>query len=231
VNKWIVKLSTAERIELARAKMPSIVDQVTALLALHEANRIITYSDTLSKQVPRSRAAHAFNLFQRSSFAFELVRLCALWDKADQNRDSIPTIAALVDDPDVLSALGNDIRGAWPDDWSFGNSQAAKLTRGLRRGVSLVPAICGSARFKNLVNHRDKNIAHALSQSHAEAKGTVFQQPKYGYERKLLNVSISLVDRFYLGISNTSFAFDGSREIARGNAKALWSNCRFDIAP
>lgn len=97
------------------------------------------------------------------------------------------------------------------------------------RALPLVNQIAASQRLRNLVNYRDKNLAHALSESIAESRGDVFQPPKYGFERKLLRVSVSITDRLYLGICNTGFAWDGSRSIARGNAEALWKACRFEI--
>jgi len=36
------------------------------------------YSDTLSKQVPKSYAANAFNVFREALHQIELVRVCAL---------------------------------------------------------------------------------------------------------------------------------------------------------
>lgn len=73
-------LSFEERAKHARGAMPKLVDQIIALLGINETNRIVFYSDRLSKQVPRSRAANAFNQFQRAGLYFEIVRLCALWD-------------------------------------------------------------------------------------------------------------------------------------------------------
>ena len=67
-----------------------------ALLQVHEANRIIVYSDRLSTQVGRSFAANAFNSFQRSALFFELVRLCAAWDTPKEDRYSIPSAIVLV---------------------------------------------------------------------------------------------------------------------------------------
>src|ERR1700730_1904889 len=58
--KWPDTMSTSDRVEDARAKMPRIVEQVVDLFPLSEANRIIVYSDQLAKQVPRSHAAKAF---------------------------------------------------------------------------------------------------------------------------------------------------------------------------
>jgi len=53
-------LSTAKRIQAAKVKTQRVVDHLRYLLALHENNAIITYSDTLSSQITLAHAAEAF---------------------------------------------------------------------------------------------------------------------------------------------------------------------------
>src|SRR3954465_7073896 len=93
--RWPDKLGTEQRIKAAKQKVARLVDDMRALLQVHEANRIIVYSDRLSTQVGRSFAANAFNSFQRSAL-FELVRLCAAWDTPKEDRYSIPSAILLV---------------------------------------------------------------------------------------------------------------------------------------
>ena len=85
------KLTTAERVQTAKQKTGHVVDHLLYLLALHESNAVVVYSDTLSKQIPRSYAAHAFSVFRQCMSHFEIVRLCALWDSPHPNQKSIPT--------------------------------------------------------------------------------------------------------------------------------------------
>jgi len=228
-SKWISNLSDLERIELAREKMSPLIDLIIDIVSLHESNRVIVYSDRLSKQIPSSYAAHAFNLFQWSSHAYELIRLCALWDKPAVNRESIPTVAALIDSPTIIASLAASIADDWPDDPTWAAARSQWAAHNLQRSVCAVRSVVRSERLKNLTNHRDKNLAHALSQSVAERRGQVFALPKFGDERKLLRLSINIADRLYSGVSNTSFSFDGTRLIARKNAEALWHSCQFDI--
>jgi hypothetical protein len=70
-------LTTAKRIQLAKAKTDRVVDHLLYLLALHENNAIITYSDTLSSQITLAHAAEAFRAFRSSLYQFEVVRSCA----------------------------------------------------------------------------------------------------------------------------------------------------------
>jgi hypothetical protein len=48
-------------------------------------------------------------------FRFEIVRLCALWDRPypDLSRESIPTIIALIDNAEVIEALVEETRASW----------------------------------------------------------------------------------------------------------------------
>jgi hypothetical protein len=72
---------------------------------MHEANVKIIYSPRLISQIPVSYAAHAFNQFQSSMHLFEIVRLCALWDKPREDRESIPTIICLVNKEELIEQL------------------------------------------------------------------------------------------------------------------------------
>jgi hypothetical protein len=76
-------MSHSERISLAKKKIERVVDHLVYLLELHENNAIISYSPKLSSQIPASRAANAFNVFQRGLYQFEIIHLCALWDELD----------------------------------------------------------------------------------------------------------------------------------------------------
>jgi|KBSSwiStaDraftv2_1062776.scaffolds.fasta_scaffold1173071_1 hypothetical protein len=86
-------LSDFERIALAKKKMDKVLAHAIDLAALHENNAIVVFSPILAEQIPRSYAAHAFNVFQHVMHDFELVRLCALWDSprsAQDETESIP---------------------------------------------------------------------------------------------------------------------------------------------
>ena len=113
---WMFKhMATAERVEAAKQKTERVVDHLFQLIALHENNAIVVYSDTLALQIPRSYAANAFNVFRQGLHRFEIMRLCALWDRAwpDLSRESIPTIVELIADSNVIDALVEETRSTW----------------------------------------------------------------------------------------------------------------------
>src|SRR5262245_47123536 len=108
-------MTLMHRVQVAKEKTERVVDHLLYLLELHENNSIILYSPTLSSQIPTSFAANAFNVFQRALHQFEIVRLCALWDRAEEDKENIPTIVELISDPKVIDALVEETRSHWKD--------------------------------------------------------------------------------------------------------------------
>jgi hypothetical protein len=109
-------LGSVARIELARAKMTRVLDHFLYLLELHANNAHVVYSPLLSSQIPQSFAANAFNVFQRSMQQFEIVRLCALWDRPDPAKENIPTVIELIDDDTIVDALADETRKHWTNE-------------------------------------------------------------------------------------------------------------------
>ena len=103
--KKIKSLSVDERLDLATRKTSRLIDRMLTLIQTHANNRIISYSDTLAGQIPKSHAAHAFNDFQRAMLTSEFTSLIAFWDAIDFDKDSVPTVYELLDDPCVIKEL------------------------------------------------------------------------------------------------------------------------------
>jgi hypothetical protein len=247
-------ISIAERTRLAKEKTARVVDHLLYVLELHENNAIILYSPTLSAQIPTSFAANAFNVFQRGLHQFEIVRLCALWDRAEIEKENIPTVIELVDNPDVIEGLAQDAASHWSgiggrflnpsedpqihaleiealqqSNEAFGAEQAQKAKKELRKATDTVRSIMRSTTFSSLMNLRDKHLAHSLSKTRREHKVGALPPMKYGDERELLNASVSIVETLYCWVNGISFSFEDSREIDKKNAKALWESCTFQI--
>src|SRR5688572_5201483 len=104
-TKWPEALSTIERVDIAQERLGKIAETLSSLIHLHENNRIIVYSKQLSAQIPRSLAFHAFHLFQHTMIRGEALKLCTLWDPPKEDRNSLPTVAKLIDDADVLAEI------------------------------------------------------------------------------------------------------------------------------
>jgi hypothetical protein len=64
--KAIERLPKPERIRLAKAKMTKVLHHFLYVVELHANNSFVVFSPLLASQIPRSYAANAFNVFQRS---------------------------------------------------------------------------------------------------------------------------------------------------------------------
>jgi hypothetical protein len=114
-ESWLAGLAFDERLTLARESLRGVVNVAHFLVGLHETNRIVVRSDALRKQVPRSYAAHAFNTFTQSLFNAELVSICSLWDPAERDAFSIPTVVALIDRADVIECMAREMATVYHD--------------------------------------------------------------------------------------------------------------------
>jgi hypothetical protein len=223
---------------------------------MHESNAAVIYSTKLSDQIPRSYAAHAFNQFQHSMHLFEILRLCALWDRPGRDRESIPTIIDLFNEPEFINQLvqeeyavyanevfpdGADLaddaqsdkaaKSWWRGDRAvIGQQQAAILREKLVFATEKAAEIEGSPRLKAMRDFRDAYIAHNLSAPEPDMNAeTGVTGIHYGDETKLLEETVAAADALHHGLNRTGFDWDGSRQIAARNAHALWDNCTFRI--
>jgi hypothetical protein len=110
IPPWISELNPDQRIECAKHKVERAFEHLQVLLLLHENSAIVVYSPMLSSQVGRSYAANAFNMLQGAVHGFEIVRLCALWERTGRDRESIPTIVDLIDDAEIIPMLAKSQR-------------------------------------------------------------------------------------------------------------------------
>jgi hypothetical protein len=248
-------LNTEERLKRAKQRADNLVDHVSSLLLMHEANAIVIYSPTLRQQIPRSRAAWAFNQFQTSMHQFELLRLLAVWDSYGEDRESIPTILELVNHPDVertiVAEAGGFYRGHDPHDLSPSDDPEveelkAEWLRGWREETAaeeerkakrrLQYARLKAQRIQRwrglpaLRRFRNQYLAHNLTLSEEDLDPAMKgRRPKYGDERFLLEQTVKIADALHLTLNGTSFDWDGARENARDRARELWSGCQFTI--
>src|SRR5262245_3304366 len=246
------QMATFERVEAAQQKTERAVDHLLQLIALHENNAVVVYSDALALQIPRSYAANAFNVFQQSLYRFEILRLCALWDRAwpDLSRESIPTIVELIADSNVIDALVEETRSAWTR-WMLpvdsedpktdaalresltrlnerpAEEKAAEVSEGLKKSIALGRKIENSAILRNVRKLRDKHVASCSFETFQEKETA--EPMQYGDERELLLGSIQLVETLQSWVNGTAIDFDRSRQIARKSVEALWKHCTFDI--
>jgi hypothetical protein len=251
-EKAIERLPRPERIRLAKAKMTKVLEHFLYVVELHANNSFVVFSPLLASQIPRSYAANAFNVFQRSMHQIEIVRLCAIWDSIDLDKENIPTVVALIDDDEIIEMLAEETRSHWVGGASerllnpsndpaiaaieremvkatnlqFADEQASTARTELRRAIADMRENFGSDRLASIMNIRDKHLAHSLETTRREKNGPV-QPMKYGDETELLNASIPIIERLYCWVNGTSFSIENSQEIDQNNAEALWTGCKF----
>jgi hypothetical protein len=248
-------IAKADRIDLAKARIERVLDHLLYVVELHANNEFVVYSKTLSSQIPRSYAANAFLVFQRSMYQIEVVRLCALWDKAEVEKENILIVVELIDDEEIIETLG-DVNLREHSDGSnvgildisddpeiaevqhqsvveyerwFGREQAAKAKADLRKAIADSREIAASAQLASVMNARDKHLAHSLISTYREKKDGPVAPMKMGDEKALLEASIAIVEKLYRVITGRGFMIDEARETDQRNAAALWNGCKFDV--
>jgi hypothetical protein len=225
----IGKMSTTDRVDLAKIKTRKVVDRISALLSLSEQNKLIVYSKTLSGQIPRSLAANAFNVFQHAMHAQEVVQLFALWDSPDDTlaHNSICIVRELIDDDSVVANLAQEAGSFWPHSPSFGENEETRTLNDLNRLRVRIPELVSSDQFRALKNLRDKYLAHALDATRAEAKGSPIRSARYGDEQGLLTETTEIIECLYLRVCGTNFDLEENRAMHGRHAAELWENFRF----
>ncbi|WP_346895560.1 hypothetical protein [uncultured Roseibium sp.] len=252
----IAELDTATRIERAKVLIgEKIIDHILEIVAIHANNEYLVYSKRLTDQIPFSYAANAYNILSQTSFFFGVLRIAALWDKADEDTASFLTVIEYIDDDEVIKALAEEHLQAhaslgsriWGDphpdpevraaidqsirgsQQAFAQRQANRARRRLRRAICITRKIAASPSLERLQNLRNKHIAHSLRQTRREKQKSI-DPAKYGDEAHLLRQSIWLAENFYCWVNGTSFdIYKDSREIARKQAQDLWENVNFSI--
>lgn len=246
--------TAAERISLAKERVRSLTDRVLYVIDLHVSNEIILYSDKLSNQIPKSYAARTFSVLQDSQFKFEVISLLVLWDRAQSNAVSIPTVIELIDDDNVISQLADECyklhsdrgiaflnKNGDPDiqkmiesssisgQKEFAQSRFYQARAILAACIKTAKEAVQRERMDAVRNLRDR-ASHSLDFTHREKNKTIAPM-KYGDEKELLNQSILLIQDLYCWVNGTSFNIEEDCfEAARKSAEELWHNCKFEIS-
>jgi hypothetical protein len=247
----IRSLKKDERITLAKTKMGRVLDHFLYVIELRANNAFVVHSEALTSQIPQSFAANAFNVFQRSMHQIEIVRLCALWDGVDPDKENIPTVIELVDDPDIIEALAEETRSYHANmggrvfksgdedeemlaqaleasNAQFGAEQAERARTELNGAIKAARAISKSERLSSVMNIRDKHLAHSLTETRREKKKTI-RPMTWGDGTDLFESSIPIVEGLYCWVAGKSFSIADSQRIDQENAEALWKGCKFEV--
>ncbi len=236
----------------AAARIERLVDNFCHCIALNEANKIVVYSNVLSQQIPPSYAAHAFNVLQGSLHRFEILRLCTLWDTAAADRESIPSVVALIDSPEVLAAIlvsrKNDRRGnanfrvpegledaevldlnnrAKRIELRFSARLARRAVKRVQMAIRLSRRVQGCSRFQAIMDTRHHQIAHSLKPG--TKKKAPNRKMKYGDELALFSITQMIIDWLNIGVRGSGFDWDSAKEISARNAIAFWGGVSIKV--
>jgi AbiU2 len=213
--------------------------------------RLGLFRAQINRQIPRSFAANAFNLMTDALFRSEVIRLCTFWDRASEDRESIPTILALIAGKAERRVLADEAYRVYADmEPSFlGNPDAETLKlmqqvanedhkrmacENLRSFVSdmriartkAAEVLVGN-ELSGLKALRNNHFAHSLKPG--KNASDAMKEARYGHEGIVFEATLEIVDRLHRAINQTSFEFSDSREMAVRDADELWSNCQFSI--
>ncbi|QRM28383.1 hypothetical protein [Microvirga sp. VF16] len=120
---------------------------------------------------------------------FEVSSVCRLWDKAALPKFGLPTIAALLDDPNVLEIVEEQL--------STTHQSAEVLRSELSRideAISTIKEIEASDQIMRVRNFRDKFIAHPLLWTYNDQKAAI-ELIKDGDTDALVVAAISTMTR------------------------------------
>jgi hypothetical protein len=243
----------SKRITEAKRLTERLVDHAHYLLDICENNAIILYSDRLSKQIPRSYAANAFNVFREALHQIETVRLSALWDQAHIDNEAVLSVIELIDHQDVVDALAQAARDQYarapePLDKDAaaeekasiaqmikqvneqrGEEHARNAVAGLRKAISDGRAMHKSEKLKSIRNLRNKHVAHYLTKTRAERDGEIIAPMKVGDEKPVLETTLGVIELLYCWVNGVGISFDASRKTDKKCAEELWNGCTFTI--
>ncbi len=257
LRPWNSKISAEERIKLAKDKTQRLVDKARVLLRVRSTNEILLHTDIISKQIPNSHAAYAFNALGKAMHEHELTRLCALWDRVRndntvRDRDSIPAVVWLVDHPDVESHLCKEMFDRFAGGFSSppqdgdplmhaaivesykaagtvrGDVEAAKVSQWLSEAKKLAGSTNTGDLLGSVRDYRDQNIAHILSSEFAKPK-VLERKAKYGDEKVLFDITIDVVGKLHLAVNGAEFMWDDAVRIETRNAEAFWHGVRVEV--
>lgn len=220
---WFSSLSPEQRVDRAVHIVSRAIDQLQEIIGVSEVNRIIVYSPAVASRIPQSYAANTFTLIQWITLNYEILRLCALWDRGASDRESVPAIIELVDSPLVLALVSR--RLCESESVLSPNSYVKQHVAHLQKAIRVAKKISQATFRKALVEFRDARLAHSLTPqaNPTQAKLTL----KYGYERRLLTASIAIVNAINGALRNSTFAFEMSFENSKRNAEAFWLTAKF----
>ena len=216
------------RISSAKKKTLPLIGELTYLSQIHENNAVVLRSDTISKQIPPSRARSAYEALRRTMFEYEIVALCRIWDSSDPQKSSIPTIVNLISETEIIQQLASEKASFWLDEPEYGRAQGELTKERLNCAIRSAKEIVDSSLLRGIMNTRNKHLAHSLASTRTEKTGPISLM-KYGQQTELLNKTFAIAEALHSGINHTSFSFEESQNMHKRQSNALWQGIKINV--
>ena len=243
--------SPEEKLAIANKRIEAISERIHEAIYLNETCEIISFSGVLKSQIPRSRAATAYNHLSHQLIQQLALKLCTLWDEKGSDYMSFPYISKLIE-KDVLDFIliqrENKIRNS-KHEYGFSegftqerkesfikqdierriNEKKIEVTNYFTEAKKLINKTLQNQLLISIKELRTKHLAHYLDKSQPEEEITERPTIKFGAPKELLDISIKCCDLLNLGIKSHDYNFTSYQDLARKNTGELWHNCKFAI--
>lgn len=221
--------------DLAEAKKRSGLLHVELVrhLELHVNNQILNYSQLISSQIPRSRAAHAFESLRSAVMFAEFTSITRFWDD-DEDSISFPAIVKLIDKVEIQKLLQDDCFDQWTNEPAFAKSEYRKQKARFKQAIELVKTTQGCLLLERVKNLRNKHLAHYTEKTNRDKKRekdkiNPIPNAKLGDEKALLNISLRIANLLYLALNGTDYRFPETKKIFKKRADAFWKGVTVEV--
>ncbi|MCA3624563.1 MAG: hypothetical protein IOC52_10340 [Methylobacterium sp.] len=204
-TSWPKNLSADQRIDLAIKALLEIGNNLTRSLLTRETNFYLRESQLIKSQIQKSVAAHTYNHLISITYDYEVLKLCAILDNPSADRNSLPTVACLINDHSVIANLSTiDIH----------------IKRKLLQSIKIIEKICRNKKHQRVQNTLHQWIAHHLND---ETKVNRLNPAlRYGDETFLLRASLVIVKNLEIYVRKTDFDWVHSMKLAKERTAAFW---------
>jgi hypothetical protein len=156
-EKWLTKLTQDERIDAAKSKIEALVNRVIIGSFTRASNKCMQFP--ACKPGPSKNAALCYNHLMASQYKYESLILASIWDGVGANRNSIPTVIKLVDDPSIVARLR---RAFEAHNQHFRAEQVSKFDVRWRESLAIQTRVMADPNFERLKEYRNFELAHSL---------------------------------------------------------------------
>jgi hypothetical protein len=159
-EKWLTKLTQDERIVAAKSKIEALVDRVIIGSYTRASNKCMQFP--AGKPGP-SKAALCYNHLMASQYKYESLILASIWDGVGGNRNSIPTVIKLVDDPSIVACLRRAAEDQYEAHYQhFRAEEVRKFDVRWRESLAIQTRVMADPNFGRLKEYRNFELAHSL---------------------------------------------------------------------